>query len=126
MRVVSRGFQVVRRLLSRRLSNSVVIALAVIVVALTVWSFLQRPSAPPVSGNSPSEPTSTTRPIVSLWIGDSYTEGTGAQTPDYGYPELASSSLGWVCYLDAQGGTGFINDGHINSKQYEPLSRRLA
>ncbi|HLR84729.1 MAG TPA: SGNH/GDSL hydrolase family protein [Nocardioidaceae bacterium] len=46
-----------------------------------------------------------------LWVGDSYTVGHGTPGPAYGYPCLISARLNWTCKLDAQGGTGFINDG---------------
>lgn len=34
--------------------------------------------------------------------------------------------MGWICNLDTQGGTGFINDGHINSKEFVPLGQRIS
>lgn len=62
---------------------------------------------------------------VALWVGDSYTNGHGAPRPADGYPCLVSDRLGWTCKLDAEGGTGFVNDGSGASPANEPLSHRL-
>lgn len=66
------------------------------------------------------------RPKVALWIGDSFTAGTGAISPQQSEACLTSIKLGYVCALDAQGGTGFIADGNLNSKTFSPLGKRLA
>ncbi len=64
---------------------------------------------------------------VALWVGDSFTAGEGARcSPDLTYPHLVSSALGWACHVDAQCGTGFVNDGWAASPDYGPLIRRLS
>lgn len=60
-----------------------------------------------------------------LWVGDSYTAGHGTPGPAHGYPCLVSVRLNWTCKLDAQGGTGFINDGHRADPSNAPLPDRL-
>ncbi|MFZ0158879.1 MAG: SGNH/GDSL hydrolase family protein [Kineosporiaceae bacterium] len=61
-----------------------------------------------------------------LWVGDSFTAGEGAQVPaPLTYPHLVSARLGWTCHVDAQNGTGFVNDGFAASPECAPLIRRL-
>lgn len=50
---------------------------------------------------------------TALFIGDSYTMGPGS-IPDYGYPCVAATNMGWQCALGVQPGTGYISggDGH--------------
>jgi lysophospholipase L1-like esterase len=63
---------------------------------------------------------------TALWIGDSFTAGEGAFVPaSLTYPFLVSERLGWNCRVDAQSGTGFVNDGWLASPGYAPLIRRL-
>lgn len=62
---------------------------------------------------------------MSLWLGDSYTYGVGAGGPGDGEACLTAAKLHWVCKLDAEGGTGFVADGHENSKSHRPLGDRL-
>jgi lysophospholipase L1-like esterase len=61
-----------------------------------------------------------------LWVGDSFTAGEGACVPAaLTYPHLISARMGWACHVDAQNGTGFVNDGHAASPAYAPLIHRL-
>jgi lysophospholipase L1-like esterase len=46
-----------------------------------------------------------------VWLGDDFTAGVGAPTPDGSYARLTCAALGYRCYLDAQDGTGFVNWG---------------
>ncbi|MEV8131333.1 SGNH/GDSL hydrolase family protein [Pseudarthrobacter oxydans] len=62
---------------------------------------------------------------VALWIGDSYPENSNAGGHGYAYPRLASIKMGWTEGVDAQGGTGFINDGKTNSPSNVPVPERL-
>lgn len=64
--------------------------------------------------------------LYALWIGDSYTAGTGAGTAASGYPYLTDAVFGLATGLDAQGGTGFYNNGQENNKTFAPLPDRLA
>jgi lysophospholipase L1-like esterase len=59
-----------------------------------------------------------------LWVGDSYTAGIGA-TGRKGYPLAVCDRLRWDCVLDAQGGTGYLADGHNNSDTFTPFLARL-
>jgi lysophospholipase L1-like esterase len=70
------------------------------------------------NNQAPTQPSS-------LWIGDSYTAGTGAADPQHAESCLTSAAMGWVCNLDAEGGTGFVDNGHVNSKTFEPVGKRL-
>lgn len=65
------------------------------------------------------------RPPVALWFGDSFTAGTGATGQGTAESCLTSVALGYVCALDAQGGTGYVADGQVNSKSFQPLGKRL-
>lgn len=49
--------------------------------------------------------------VVALWLGDSYTAGVGADNPaSTAYPQQVCEAFNWVCNMDAQPGTGFVND----------------
>jgi lysophospholipase L1-like esterase len=50
------------------------------------------------------------RPRV-LFVGDSYTGGAGVEDSQDAYPELIAQKAKWDLHLDAQGATGFIEDG---------------
>ncbi len=63
---------------------------------------------------------------MALWVGDSFTAGEGADVPAaQTYPYLVSARLGWTCHVDAQCGTGFVNDGYLASPDFAPLLARL-
>lgn len=68
----------------------------------------------------------TTVQPVALWIGDSYTLGAGVSQPwVYGESWRVSSALGWMPYIDAEGGTGFLNPG-LTQYGYTAVPNRLA
>lgn len=50
------------------------------------------------------------RPSV-LFVGDSFTAGTGVHNEVDAYPALIARSARWNVHVDAQGATGFIADG---------------
>ncbi|MFD4179654.1 SGNH/GDSL hydrolase family protein [Rhodococcus sp. NPDC058514] len=58
----------------------------------------------------PSPPERT--PPSALFIGDSYTLGSGR--PEMSYPCMAAAALGWYCTLSAFPGTGYISGGPAN------------
>lgn len=60
-----------------------------------------------------------------LWIGDSYTAGAGGTSTATGEAYETSDKLKWHVYLDAEGGTGFVNDGHAANPSYQPVPDRL-
>jgi lysophospholipase L1-like esterase len=76
-------------------------------------------TAQPVQFTAPPPQTAV------LWIGDSFPAGTGASEPDLAYPNLVASQFGWLLGTDAQGGTGFIADGHLNQARFTPLIGRV-
>lgn len=94
-----------------------------LVVAIAVWSFaLNRPAvgstvAPPsVPVAEPSSPTD--KPFITppkgsdaLFVGDSYTAGTGASKPSHAWPQLVAKHLGWDATYAGAGGTGFTWGG---------------
>lgn len=84
----------------------------------------ERGTAP--SGSPSQAPTVEPEPVVSLWIGDGYTAGSGADRPEAGEACVAASRLGWTCELDAERGTGFLSDGHVFDDSYAALPDRLA
>jgi lysophospholipase L1-like esterase len=64
--------------------------------------------------------------VTALWVGDSFTRGEGADVPAaQTYPYLVSARLGWSCQVDAQNGTGFVNDGYLAGPGLAPLVDRL-
>lgn len=62
---------------------------------------------------------------MSLWIGDSYTAGAGAKDAEHAESCLTAARMGWLCDLDAEGGTGFVADGHDKSLAFAPVGQRL-
>jgi lysophospholipase L1-like esterase len=68
-------------------------------------------------------------PPAALWVGDSYAAGGGADVANQAFPETVSHDMGWICNLDAEPGTGFVNDGHggkYADPSYQPYLGRLA
>jgi acyl-CoA thioesterase-1 len=106
-----------------------VAALGVITTAL-IWSAMVMTSAggQPRNGETPSGGTATEGGQLpyALWVGDSFTEGTGAADSASSYPMLVSRRLGWYPVIDAQGGTGFVADGKVNFPANVAVPQRLA
>ena len=63
------------------------------------------------------QPTAATRPSV-LFIGDSYTAGSGLAEMSYGC--MAAVRMGWLCELSAVPGTGYISGGPANRFIVDP------
>lgn len=64
--------------------------------------------------------------LTALWVGDSFTRGEGADAPaEATYPHVVSARMGWRCHVDAQNGTGFLNDGYLAGPGLAPLIDRL-
>ena len=59
-----------------------------------------------------------------LFIGDSYTEGTGAQSPLTGYAFTTARALGWDIHVDGQGGTGYVNPGPQQNGARQTITTR--
>ena len=123
-----------------RLSAALLALFAVAVVVGTVAAYLDfrhkvddatsavadDPGRAAPSGSPSDAPTVEPEPVVSLWIGDGYTAGTGADRPETGEACAAATRLGWTCELDAERGTGFLSDGHVFDDSYAALPDRLA
>lgn len=105
-------------------------ALAFVVLGLVAWTFLATrggtgtPQAqPPQTPRASHASQGGNRAPTALWIGDSYTAGTGATSRLNAESLLTCRRLGWSCDLDAQGGTGFISPGTLPG--YRPIPARL-
>jgi lysophospholipase L1-like esterase len=63
------------------------------------------------------QPSESPRPSA-LYIGDSYTLGTGPREMSYGC--MSAVRMGWYCNLSALPGTGFISGGPANRFVIDP------
>lgn len=97
---------------------------ALIVLALTMTHAVEQPR----EGGASSDPATSQGEQLpyAVWVGDSFTEGTGAAETAASYPVLVSRRLGWYPVIDAQGGTGFVADGKTNSPNNVAVPQRLA
>ncbi|WP_448615663.1 SGNH/GDSL hydrolase family protein [Modestobacter sp. URMC 112] len=57
---------------------------------------------------TPSDPVPD-EPPTALFLGDSYTVGIGASSPEAGYVQRTAALLGWRAVTQGQGGTGYVN-----------------
>jgi lysophospholipase L1-like esterase len=73
---------------------------------------LGAPTSDPIGSPSivQTDSSATGRPVA-LFVGDSFTAGTNVENPFDGYPQIITRSAHFDLELDAQGGTGFLNDG---------------
>jgi lysophospholipase L1-like esterase len=55
-------------------------------------------------------------------FGDSYTEGTGATSPEAAYPVQLAAHFGWVVDSRGVGGTGFVARGTIDANYLDRLA----
>lgn len=102
-----------------------IVIVATVAFPLSAYVLLRDTSAPSsVSDLPPPSVKEEARPAA-LWVGDSFAEGTGAGSRAEGAACQVAGRMGWVCNLDAQGGTGFVNDGSSNNEKFEPLIERL-
>jgi lysophospholipase L1-like esterase len=114
-----------RRRFRRRLA--VAAGIALVTVCILMLGVLLDGSRGQDATGAAAEPTRADRDKpAALFVGDSFTEGTGATDGQHGYACLAATRMGWHCTLDAQGGTGFINDGSSNSLNFSPFIDRIS
>ena len=103
-----------------------IVMVAVMIVvngALALWR--KQPSGS--TSHDYVEPTLRHAQVTTaLWVGDSYTAGAAGVVQSGTYASLACADLGWICKFDAQGGTGYVADGHVNSSSYSSYQGRLA
>lgn len=106
-----------------------VAVLAVAVLLAVSWVVVDR-SSPPNSGAVVGTETAGVldAPAVvlpmqpsALWVGDDYTAGVG-RIDNASYARIVCSRMGWACNVDAQGSTGFLDDG---AAEYEGATQRL-
>lgn len=108
--------------MSSRLQALAVAVLAAVVATLVVLAVSPGPST---SAAPESTPVLDEGEPSALFVGDSFAAGTGAPSRDDAHSCLAAVTMGWICNLDAQAGTGFIADGHNNDDTYARLIDRL-
>ncbi|MDJ0428047.1 SGNH/GDSL hydrolase family protein [Rhodococcus fascians] len=97
-----------------RVMTGGVVALAMVVVlgvAAVMLGHDMASSDPGTTATTSSGPTADRGAARSaLFVGDSYTVGPSS-VPDFGYPCLTATNLGWNCNLGSQPGTGYISGG---------------
>ena len=79
------------------------------------------------SPSSAPKPTFTIPPENSeaLFVGDSYTEGSGASTARLAWAHLVSKQMGWKATYAGVGGTGFTWGGGDKGDDGETISERV-
>ncbi|UPU41474.1 hypothetical protein [Rhodococcus qingshengii] len=114
------------RISARRPLELVGLALLVVLVVCATALAVRQNSA---AGNGRSALTAeTTVPQLppdtapaSMWFGDSFTAGINGIGLG-AYPRIICVRMGWDCNVDAQGSTGFTNDG---APEYQGATTRF-
>ena len=70
-----------------------------------------RANAEEAATYTPPKAAETSKPDAALFVGDSYTDGARAATPDTSWAHLAGRQLGWVPLISADSGSGYITAG---------------
>ena len=96
--------------LIRRITLVLLAALAGAVTAMAVVHVGSNP-APSSAGVGQQSRAAVADPPSVLFVGDSFTAGTGVQKEVDAYPALIARGARWNVHVDAQGATGFIADG---------------
>ncbi|MBY6686525.1 SGNH/GDSL hydrolase family protein [Rhodococcus sp. BP-149] len=110
----------------RRGDVRAVVLLAIVTVAAAGVLFA-RGAAEPSGTESSATSTSTSaslapsRATTALWVGDSYTAGVG-RIDNASYARIVCLRMGWACNVDAEGSTGFLDDG---AAEYQGVTSRL-
>jgi lysophospholipase L1-like esterase len=94
----------------RRITFVLLVALAGAVTAMAAAHVGNNPAASSAVGGQESRVVVADPPSV-LFVGDSFTAGTGVQNEVDAYPALVARGARWNVHVDAQGATGFIADG---------------
>ena len=81
--------------------------------------------APSVLAESPSPSPVVEEEPVALFVGDSYTVGQGASSPELRWSTLVSEALGWRELNVAVGGTGFVK-GNAKRDNYPAQLRSVS
>ena len=61
---------------------------------------------------------------VALFIGDSYTAGSGGAGPQRSFACLTARTMGWICRNDGEPGTGYTNRGKVHGDGNDTYARR--
>lgn len=85
----------------QHIGRVVLVVLAILATALTATAVARRDDKVDVKP----------RPVV-LFAGDSFTAGAMLRSSAESYAQLVGLQADWDLHVDAQGGTGFIADGH--------------
>ncbi|MGC0362824.1 lysophospholipase L1-like esterase [Rhodococcus sp. 27YEA15] len=103
-----------------------VVLVLTLVVCGTVLALRQSAAAENGRSTTPSEQVIARIPPdtapTALWFGDSFTAGINGIGLG-AYPRIVCVRMGWECNVDAQGSTGFLNDG---APEYQGTTTRLA
>lgn len=95
------------------------LGLAVLAVAaIAVAAFLLVPPAGPSASDKTAAPAPkplvTSAPPTAVFLGDSYSQGTGASSKATRWTTLVSSAMGWGEVNDGRGGTGYVATSDVN------------
>lgn len=97
-----------------RTANTAICVLLTLAITGSVALFWPSSQSPPLgsAGTEVADSQYRSGPLSEsvLFVGDSFTTGTGAG-PEGGYPCIVARVMGWSCNVDAQGSTGFVNAG---------------
>ncbi|SDO97471.1 Lysophospholipase L1 [Klenkia soli] len=105
----------------------VVVVVCLVSIGLAAVALFRVPVAPPgeFRASAATDDGAGDRRPVALFVGDSFTAGVGASASNRAWSCVAAQTLDWVCNRDAEGGTGFVNDGRSNQPDFSPLPDRL-
>jgi GDSL-like Lipase/Acylhydrolase family len=65
-------------------------------------------------------------PTEAVFVGDDYTAGTEGLLSADTFVGLTCQRLQWICNVDAESGTGYVNNGHDVKVTHSPYLDRLA
>jgi acyl-CoA thioesterase-1 len=88
-----------------------VAAVGALVVGLAGFALTETNEAPANAGSVPSLPAATApadEPERAVFVGDSYTAGTGASTTEASFPQLVADRMGWTAVNLGRGGTSYL------------------
>lgn len=65
-------------------------------------------------------------PPVAVFLGDSWVEGTGADTAQVMFAQQVADTFGWQLVNGGQGGTGYLDEGPPEFPERGPIGERVA
>lgn len=100
--------------------NLGLVTLTSLTLAAVVWLLTFWPPAPPqVHLAAAPLPVERAEPVAAF-LGDSYTEGTGASSSSHRWTTLVANRMGWREANFGQGGTGYSTAGPVPGRQPYP------